>query len=178
MRYNVYGLNAISKEPLPPLSVDADNEEAARQRAAQEGMLAQSIEPVESLAAKATTNSSAPSSMSSLGKNETKRIAQALRVAKRDLGCALMALGGAAFGLVGFIVGATLARSGNVAEIGGFAGIVGVIVGMVIGYVLAQAGLATLEWMRQTLITQDQILEKLRKSHTAEPGAGTGDIQS
>ena len=95
MRYNVYGLNAISKEPLPPLSVDADNAEAARQRAAQEGMLVQSVEPAEGLPAKATTKRSAPPQSN-----------------RRDgLGILSVVFGGVVFGIVLLAIAVKLFRT-------------------------------------------------------------------
>ena len=47
MRYRVYGLDGISKAPRGPLVVDADNEEAARALAREQGMQAEAVEPVD-----------------------------------------------------------------------------------------------------------------------------------
>jgi hypothetical protein len=47
MRYWVYGLDAISHEPREPLFIEADNEEAARQQAAETGMAVEEVEAVQ-----------------------------------------------------------------------------------------------------------------------------------
>src|SRR5690242_6203501 len=44
MRYQVYGLDAISQEPRKPLVIEADTEEAARQQAAAMGMAVHQVE--------------------------------------------------------------------------------------------------------------------------------------
>lgn len=47
MRYRVYGLDAISKEARPPLTLEADNEESARRQAAEMGMAVHQVEALE-----------------------------------------------------------------------------------------------------------------------------------
>jgi hypothetical protein len=44
MRYRVYGLDAISKEPREPVIIEAASEEAARQQATEMGIAVESVE--------------------------------------------------------------------------------------------------------------------------------------
>jgi hypothetical protein len=47
MRYWVYGVDGVSKEPREPLFIEADSEEAARQQARDQGMEVAEIDPVQ-----------------------------------------------------------------------------------------------------------------------------------
>ncbi len=103
MRYRLYVQNTISKEPRPPLDIQADGEDAARTQAAEMGMEVLRVEPAQQASA-ATPAAQADVLTSTAGDQAAPSPSRTWPAAWWVLACLVLALaslaGGVAIGMV------------------------------------------------------------------------------